>query len=80
MNTFPIVISSSNKDVSTNDVTCDGQIRTRGIFFFFGKQGRHTQTQGHFIDIFIEYLACKSIEYVYTYYLSIFFSLLYVVI
>lgn len=32
-----------------------------------GSRGRHSQTRGNFIDIFIEYLACKSIEYMLPY-------------
>lgn len=32
-----------------------------------GSRGRQSQTRGNFIDIFIEYLACKSIEYMLPY-------------
>ena len=32
-----------------------------------GLKGRQSQTRGDFIDIFIEYLACKSIEYMLPY-------------
>lgn len=36
-----------------------------------GLKGRQSQTRGNFIDIFIEYLACKSIEYMLPYQLNI---------
>lgn len=36
-----------------------------------GLKDRQSQTRGNFIDIFIEYLACKSIEYMLPYQLNI---------